>query len=319
MVPDRTTLAAFFAVVLFGGVNAIAIRQMVLELPPLWSMTIRFVPAGLIMGALAILLRRPFPRGQSLRGAVVYGAVAFAAAFGFVSTGIHEGVLGATASVLISITPLVTFILAVAQRQERFHVQGLAGALIALLGIAIVFAEQVQAAIPIGALLLVIVGAAAIAEGGIMLKAIPKSDPFATNAVAMLTGSAVLLAGSFALGETHEIPTRTSTWLALGYLVILGSVVLFSLYLYVLQRWTASAVSYSTLLFPFVGVAVGTLLTGERFEPAFFAGGSVMLLGVYVGAFRARPHRTSATSAPECLPIDNCADEPAAGSAPARA
>ena len=83
--------------------------------------------------------------------------------------------------------------------------------------------------------------------------------------------------------------------------------ILFSLFVFVLQRWTASAVSYATLLFPFVGVTVATLLTSESFSPAFFVGGAVMLVGVYVGAFYARPQRTSATSAPECLPIDACA------------
>ena len=307
MTRDRPVLAAFLGIVAFGGVNAIAIHEVVVELPPLWAMAVRFIAAGVLMAGLAVALQRPFPRGRSLEGAMAYGVVGFALTFGPVAIGLQH-VPGGTATVLIAITPLLTFILAVTQRQERFHVQGLLGAVVALIGIGIVFAEQVQAAVPIGSLLLILGGAAAISEGGILLKAIPRSDPFATNAVAMLTGAAVLLAGSFFLGELHQVPTRTGTWLGLGYLVVLGSVVLFSLYLYVLQHWTASAVSYTTLLFPLVGVAVATLLTGERFEPVFFLGGAVLLLGVYIGAFRARPHRTSQTSAPECLPIDNCSE-----------
>jgi len=161
----------------------------------------------------------------------------------------------------------------------------------------------------IASLVLVIVGAMAIAEGGIFLKAIPRSDPFATNAVAMLTGGLVLAVLSVVLGEAHPLPAKGQTWIALGYLVVFGSVVLFSLYLYTLRRWTASAVSYMTLLFPFVGVTVADLLVGETFSPVFAVGGIVMLVGVYIGAFWTRPHRTSATSAPECLPIDACKDD----------
>jgi drug/metabolite transporter (DMT)-like permease len=316
--PDRSAQIAFAGAVLAGGVNAIAIRQMVLELPPLWGSAGRFIVAGLILAALAILLHRSFPRGRSLGGAMLYGAVGFAASFGPISSGMRF-VPGATGSVLIAITPLFTFGLAIAQRQERFRAQGLIGALVALAGIAIVFADQASAAIPISSLVLVLVGSVAIAESAIILKAVPRSDPFATNAVAMLTGGALLLIASFVLGESHPLPTRAPTWIALGYLVVFGSVVLFSLFVFVLQRWTASAVSYATLLFPFVGVTVATLLTGESFDPAFFVGGAVMLIGVYVGAFRTRPQRSSATSAPECLPIDACADAAAPAPAGARA
>ena len=51
------------------------------------------------------------------------------------------------------------------------------------------------------------------------------------------------------------------------------------------------------------------LLTGEAFSFAFVAGGLVMLVGVYIGAFgHARPHRSTAMSLPECLPIADCRD-----------
>jgi drug/metabolite transporter (DMT)-like permease len=289
-------------------VNAIAIRQTVLEIPPLWAMAARFVAAGVLMTILAVGLRRPFPGGRSFWGAALYGAVGFAGGFAPVATGLRS-VPGGTGSVLIATSPLITFALAIVQRQERFSVRGLVGALVALFGIGIVFADQLSANIPIGGLALVLLGAVAISESAIILKGVPRSDPFSSNAIAMLTGGAILLVLSLALGESQPIPTRTTTWLGLGYLVVFGSVGLFSLFVFVLQRWTASAVSYATLLFPFVGIVVATALTGETFDWSFFVGGAVMLVGVYIGAFQARPNRSSATSAPECLPIDNCADE----------
>jgi drug/metabolite transporter (DMT)-like permease len=298
---ERTTLLAFAGVVVFGGGNAIAVRQTVLELPPLWAAAARFLAAGLIFLAIVVVARRPLPRGRSLSGAMLYGAVGFAASFGPISTGLRD-VKGGTGSVLIAIVPLLTFGLAIAQRQERFRMAGLLGALIALGGIAIVFAEEVGASVPLLSLGLILLGAVAIAESSIIAKAIPRSDPLATNAVAMLTAGLLLLAGSFLARETQPLPVKSSTWIALGYLVAFGSVVMFALYLYTLERLPASIVAYATLLFPFVGLTVATMLVGETFSPAFFLGGVVVLAGVYVGAFNARRHRVAATSAPECLP-----------------
>ncbi|HUG29085.1 MAG TPA: EamA family transporter [Candidatus Limnocylindria bacterium] len=315
--PDRATVAAFLAVAVFGGLNAIAVRQTVAELDPFWSAGARFIAAGLILAGITLARRRRFPRGRGLAGAVAYGTVGLAAAFGFVYPALRDVPAGTAAS-LIALTPLATYALAIAQRQERFSIAGLVGGVIAVAGVGIVFADQLAAAVPLGALLLVVAGVLCIAESAVIVKAIPRSDPIATNAVAMLAAGAIHLSISFVVGETPALPATTATWLWFGYLVLLGSVALFSLYVFALERWTASAVSYTTLLMPFVGVGVATVLTGERFSLALVAGGLVLLAGVYVGAFLApRPKRSTATSAAECLPIEDCGKALVGVSAPA--
>ena len=304
--PDRATIAAFIAVAVFGGMNALAVRQTLVELDPYWSAAARFMAAGLILSGITLVRRRRFPRGRALAGAVAYGAVGLASAFGLIYPALREVPAGTVAS-LLALTPLATYALAILLRQERFSLPGLAGGLIAVTGVAIVFADQVAAAVPVGSLLLVIAGVLCIAVSAVLVKAIPKSDPIGINAVAMLSGGAIHLSISLVAGEAQAIPASASTWLWFGYLVLLGSVALFSLYLFALERWTASAVSYTTLLMPFVGVAVATVIAGERFSVALVAGGLVLLAGVYVGAFRApRPRRSTATSAAECLPIEDC-------------
>lgn len=306
--PGGATVIAFAGVVLFGGANAIAVRQTVLELAPFWSGALRFLAAGLILTAIVLATRRRFPRGRSLIGAMVYGTVGFAGFFGFLYPGLREAPAG-TAGVLLALTPLFTFGLAIVHRQERFQVQGLLGALIALAGVGVIFAEQVSAHVPIGSLALIVAGVLCVAESGVIVKLIPRSDPFATNAVAMLTGAVLLFGLSFVTNESKIVPALAVTWIALGYLVVLGSVALFSLFVFALQRWRASAVSYTTLLMPLVTLSLASLLTGEPVSPWFAVGGAVMLLGVYFGAFlKIRPQRSSATSAPECLPIDACAE-----------
>jgi drug/metabolite transporter (DMT)-like permease len=302
------TIAAFAAVVLFGGTNAIAVRQTVMELAPFWSAAVRFLAAGLILAVIVLATGRRFPGGRSLIGALAYGVVAFAAFYAFLYPGLREAPADA-AAVLLALTPLFTFVLAVAHRQERFHLQGLLGALVALGGVALVFADQLGAQVPLGSLVLIVLGVVCVAESAVIVRWIPRSDPFATNAVAMLTGGTLLMVLSAVSGEPRLMPAQATTWLALAYLVVFGSIVLFSLFVFVLQRWTASAVSYTTLLMPLVTVSLAAVLTGEKISSWFAVGGVVILVGVYVGAFLKVPHRSSASSAPECLPIDACADE----------
>jgi drug/metabolite transporter (DMT)-like permease len=307
--PDRVTLLAFAGVVLFGGLNTIAVRQTVLELAPFWGAALRFLAAGLIFAVLTIGRGRSFPSGRSLGGAMLYGTVGFAGAFGLIYPALRT-VHAGTAAVVIALSPLATYGLAVLQRQERIRAQGLVGAVVALLGIGIIFIDQLGSAVSLGALVMVALGMVCLSESGIIVKWIPRSDPFATNAVAMLTAGGILLAASYLAGEAHSLPLRSGTWLALGYITLFGSVAMFGLYLFGLRRWTASSMSYSTLMLPFVSVTAATLLTGEAFSLGFVLGGLVMLVGVYIGAFgHARPHRSTATSLPECLPIADCLDD----------
>src|SRR5688572_15604322 len=88
--PDRATVAAFIAVAVFGGMNALAVRETLVELDPYWSAGARFIAAGLILSAVTLVRRRRFPRGRALAGAVAYGAVGLASAFGLIYPALRE-------------------------------------------------------------------------------------------------------------------------------------------------------------------------------------------------------------------------------------
>ncbi len=317
--PDLQAFGAFIAVAVLGGLNAIAVKATVRELDPFWSAGSRFVAAGLLLAAVVLVGRRAFPRGASLRGAVLYGLLGFSASYGLIYPALRD-VPAATGMVFISLVPLETFALAILQRQERFRIQGLVGALISLGGVILVVFDQLDSDVPLGSMLLIIAGTLFIAESAIVVKSIPRADPYATNGVAMLSGGAVLLTASLVTGETWHVPSQASTWVALAYLVVLGSIALFGLYLFALRRWTASAVSYTTLLMPLVTLPIAAVLLSEPVTVPFLAGSAVAILGTYVGAFMpTRRGRSTATSAPECLPIEDCPELPTAARAAGRA
>jgi drug/metabolite transporter (DMT)-like permease len=269
--------------VLIGGSNFVAVRFSNAELPPYWGAALRFFPASALLLAAMAAWRIPFPRGASLRGAAVYGALNFGIGYALTYYGLQEAPAG-TGAVVLATVPLFTLGLVALHGLESFRIRGLVGGLIALSGIALVFREQLSASVPLLSLLAILANALVAAESGVIAKGLPRMHPIATNAIGMLVGAAIVLALSFAVGEAHELPHTGTTWIVLAYLCVVGSVGLFGLFLTMLRRWTASASSYALVVMPLVAVALGGALRGETITPIFLVGGVLVAVGVYVGA-----------------------------------
>jgi drug/metabolite transporter (DMT)-like permease len=285
---DQTTLAAFLLFVTLAGGNVIAIRYIsceTCELEPFWAAASRFLIASVIFVGISVALRTGMPRGRALVGAVLYGVLGFGAPFAFAYYGLQK-VSGGLAAVLLATVPLLTFAFALAHRQERFRWEGLVGGILAVGGIAVIFGEGFGSGVPLGSLLALLASAACFAEVAIVVKAFPRVHPAALNAIGLGVGGLLILALSYLVGEAHVLPELARTWIAQIYLVVLGSMAVFSLYIYVLHRWTASAVSYEGVLIPIVAIALSVWLQDERITWAFAAGSVLVLLGVYFGVLR---------------------------------
>ena len=281
---DRTTQAAFAAMILIGGANAIAVRVTLRELSPFWGAALRFLLATLLLGIVTLLVRRRLPARRHLPGIVLFGVFNFGLTYVFLYTGLRDAPAG-TGAIITALVPLFTLLLVVAQRIERFRTAGLVGSLIAASGIAVIFSNQVSLNVPATALLALVVASASIAQTSVLVKRFPPGDPIIATALAMPIGAALLLMTSTLTGEQWVLPVRPESWLALGYLVVFATIVNFTLTLFVLSRWSASVASYGFLLSPLVTIILGALLLGEHVQPAFLLGGALVLTGVYVGAF----------------------------------
>lgn len=302
--PDGATFLTFVLVVLIGGVNIVAVRFSNRELAPFFGAAIRFLIASLLMFAFVGLRRVPLPHRQSLVGAVLFGVIGIAGAFGFVYWALQELSAG-VAAVLMASVPLLTLLFAAMHRVEKFRARGLLGALLAIGGIAVLVAGTGDATIPFASLLAMIGGAVCMAESGVVIKRFPPSHPAATNAVAMGIGSLLLFMLSGGAKEAWLVPQLRATWASLGYLVVVGSLGMFGLYLFTLKRWTASGVSYMFVLFPIVASTAGSLLADEPITGRLVVGGLIILAGVYVGALSGPRRKGSPAAAPEgCVPVE---------------
>ena len=295
--PDRTTLVAFVLAVVFAGANGLAIGFSNDELAPYWGATLRFLAAGAVCAAIVLARGYPIPRGPALLGMVLYGVLAIAFAFGLLYWALVEVPTG-VGVVILALVPLLTLMLAVMQRVEPFRWLAVIGALVAAAGVAIISADQLAGRVPPLPMLAVLVAAAAIAQSSVLIKRLPDVHPITTNAIAMLVGAAVLAAVSTALGEAWVLPREAPTWVAIGYLVIVGTVVVYALGLFVLTRWTASSASYLHILLPLVAVPLGAWLRNERVSPLFLLGALVVMVGVYLGVVVAARRATTENAAP---------------------
>jgi drug/metabolite transporter (DMT)-like permease len=285
---DRLILAAFVLMVVLAGGNAPAIDIARQELGPFWSAALRFAAAGLVFAALMVVQRVAIPRGGALLGSILYGVIAFGAGFGLAFIAIPMIGAGA-AQLLLGLVPLLTLVLAPLHGLEPFRARAIIGALVALAGVAILAADRISLDVPFLGILLALAVALLLAEAGIVVKLTPRAHPVATNAVGMLTGAALLLPVSAIVGEPWMAPAQQDSWLAMVYLVVLGSVAVFWLFLVVLARWSASTVSFEFLLIPLATIPISWLLTGEVITPIMLLAAAVILAGVYFGAFAPEP------------------------------
>jgi drug/metabolite transporter (DMT)-like permease len=279
--PSTTVLLVFLLVVIVGGSNFVGVRFSNRELPPFFGAGIRFAAAALLLLALSRAMRLPLARGRALVAALAFGTFTFGVTYALAYWGLQTApaALGAT---LVALAPLLTFLGSVALGDERFRWSGVLGGLIAIAGVAVIFADQVHD-VPVLAVLALTLQAICIAASTIWTKRLPRAHPVATNAVAMLPGAALLLVLAVLAREPAVVPARMETWIALGYLVV-SSAVLFVGFFFIIRRWTASASSYATVLFPIVAIVVGALLGGEGARPTFLLGAALVIAGVYVGA-----------------------------------
>jgi drug/metabolite transporter (DMT)-like permease len=276
--------------IVIGGGNGVAIHFSNQELPPFWGATLRFAPAALLFGVTMIFLHAPLPRGRGFIGALIYGTLGFGVSYALIYWALLTVAAG-LAQTILAVVPILTLVLAIVHGLERFRMRALVGAVLALLGIAVVFGAQAAQDVPFWPIVALIGVGLCVAETTIAVKWFPQSHPAALNAVGMATGTLLLLVLSAVAGERWALPTMTNTWIALVFLILVGSVGVFALFVFVVRRWTASATSYQFVLYPFVAVAISAAIANETVTAVFLLGGALVLAGVYVGALTGPPRR----------------------------
>jgi drug/metabolite transporter (DMT)-like permease len=295
--PARSTLIAFLVFVLVSGSASVAIRMTYVELAPFWAAALRFTTAAIAFWIMAFFKRIPIPKGRAMAGALLFGALTVGLAFMLIGWGL-VATPASRYQILMATVPLFSLFLSSLHGLEALSRRGVLGALLAVGGIVVAIGAGEASRLSAPHLSAILLAAALIAEGGILIKKFPPNPPIMTNAIGMTAGGFMLGVVSLVSGEKWTMPAQAGTWIAFLYLVFFVTIAAFLLYLFVLGKWSASGTSYGFVMLPLVTIVAASALAGERLTSRFLAGAGMVLAGVFIGALL--PSKTKPANVEEC-------------------
>lgn len=296
-VPERPVLLAFFLFILVGGGASVAIRITYAELAPFWAAASRFALAAIVFWLLVYFQKLRLPKGRALLGAVIFGTVTVGLAFVLIAWGL-VATPASLYQILMALVPLLTLFLSALHGVESITTRGILGSLLAVVGIAITVGGATSVQLSLPHIVAILVAAAFMAEGGVLIKKFPPNPPIMTNAIGMTVGALILGVVSLFSREPWVLPTQTNTIVAFIYLTFFVTILAFMLYMFVLGKWTASGTSYGFVIVPLVTIVVAATIAGETITINFLLGAVFVLAGVFVGALL--PSRIKPAEIEEC-------------------
>lgn len=269
------------------GSTYLAIRYVVESLPPLLSASVRFSLAGLVLATYLVVRRGRralIATRRQYANAGLVGLLLLLGGNGGVTLAEQRGLPSGLAALLVAAVPLWVVLLRLLDR-DRPAVTTLVGVSIGFVGLVVLLRPDARPAD-------VSVGSAALVIGSSLLWSI--GSYLATRMdlprEPLVASVAEMAGGALGLGLVGLLRQETVVWsevqassvIALGYLVVFGSLVAFTAYSWLLAVAPVSKVATYAYVNPVVAVLLGALFVGEDLSAASVVGGGMTLLAVAV-------------------------------------
>lgn len=288
--PSRTgIIAAFGAVYILWGSTYLAIRFAIETIPPFLMAGTRFLIAGSLLYAWSRWKGAPKPTARHWRSAAIIGGLMLFFGNGGV-TWAEQVIPSGIAALLVATVPMwIVFIDWLWHRAARPHVRVLIGLVIGVIGAvvltgpgAFVGASGVN---PFGALALLI-ATISWAFGSLYSRKAPlPASPLLGPAMEMLAGGLFLYFLAFIMGEPAHVNLDALSFrsmFSLGYLVIFGSLLGFTSYIWLLRVTSAARVSTYAFVNPVIAVFLGWALAGEPLTLQTLIAAGIIVIAVFL-------------------------------------
>jgi drug/metabolite transporter (DMT)-like permease len=278
--------AALATIYVVWGSTYLAIRVMVETMPPLLSAGVRFAVAGSLFWVILRLTRGAAAMRVSRRQLAFAGLAGTLLCFGgngLVTVAEQEVPSGLTA-LLIGAVPLIVVLFRLGER-DRPPLATLGGVAVGFIGLAIlVLPSDRPGDAPLWGVLTVIAAAFLWATGSYYSKRmdLPR-DALVSTALQMLLGGAGMLIVALPAGEYADLdPGRFSgdSWLALAYLTVIGGMLAYTAYTWLLQNAPISTVATYAYVNPVIAVVLGWAILEEEITTAVAAGTVLIVVSV---------------------------------------
>ena len=280
-------LLAFAIIYLVWGSTYLAIRVGVREIPPFLMAGLRFTVAGLAMWIWMRVAGAPSPTLREWRGATILGTLMFLIDYACLFWAEQRVPSGIAAVILAMIPVCITLLEITFLRTQRLTLRLALGLAVGIIGVVVLmnpWASLGEAPLDHRGVIALLVSCCGWSIGTIVSGrlTLPASKPMSA-AAQMLSGGAQLLilaavAGEFAHFRAEDV--SATAWLSLVYLIIAGSIIGFTAYVWLLHYESPTKVGTYAYVNPVVAVILGAGLGGEIVGRRTILGAALILISV---------------------------------------
>ena len=281
--PDARIWAALAVVYLAWGSTFIALAIAVRDLPPLLALAMRHLVAG------ALLLAFALPRGDrkadpicraQIRAGIVLGFLLFALSHGTLAWA-QQTVPAGVAALLAGSIPIWMAVFDRVAFGRRLRGSAYVGFVFGFLGLAFLVDPFGGGSVDRLGAIAIVLGAGTWAAGSLYSRDAPlPRRPLVSAGLASVCGGVLLVVGSLATGELGDAVFSTEALLAVAYLIVVGSFLGFTAYVWLLQVAPTSLVATYAYVNPIVAVFLGWLLLDEEITLQMAVAGAAVVVSV---------------------------------------
>ncbi|WP_329088767.1 EamA family transporter [Streptosporangium sp. NBC_01469] len=287
------------------GSTYLAIMITIETIPPLLSGAVRFVTAALVLGVAVWLLKGRSAFRMTWReagGAALVGLLLLNGGNGMVAVA-EQHISSGVAALLVASTPLWLVVFRILFR-DRPQVLTLVGVLIGFGGVAVLSLSGGSDVADGSGIVIILLASLSWAAGSFLASRIPMpANPFSASTVEMAAGGVGLALTAAVMGERLDVAAvSTRSWTALVYLIMIGSLIGFTAYAWLLGNAPISLVSTYAYVNPVVAVVLGALVLSEPITGSMVAAGVVIVIGVALVVSTERRRRPEPVPEPEPAP-----------------
>ena len=287
--PTWKTLLAFGIIYFVWGSTFLAIRVGVREVPPLILASMRFFVAGLVLYGWMIARGERSPSGREWRSAALLGMVIFVFDYGLLFWAEQRVPSGIAAVMLATIPVFMALSEIIFLRTQTLTVRLALALLVGIGGVAVLMSGSLNlGGAPIdkmGAVALIVASISwSIASALTRKLPLPESKVMSSGAQ-MLAGGVFLVVAAALFGEFrnfHPWSVSREVWWSLLYLIVAGSIVGFTAYVWLIHHESPTKVGTYAYVNPIVAVLVGYFLGGEALSVRTILGTLFVLISVVV-------------------------------------
>ncbi|MFZ0038940.1 MAG: EamA family transporter [Candidatus Acidiferrales bacterium] len=287
--PKWKTLLAFSIIYFVWGSTFLAVRVGVREVPPLIFAAMRFLAAGTAIYVWMIARGEPSPSAREWKSASILGFIIFVFDYGFLFWAETRVPSGLAAVMLATIPVFMALSEIVFLKTQTLTVRLALALLIGIGGVAVLMSRSLSlGGAPIdrmGALALIFAAVSWSVAAALSRKLPHPRSKVMSSGTQMLAGGVFLAFMAAALGEFrnfHPSAVSREVWFALLYLIVAGSIMGFTAYVWLLHHESPTKVGTYAYVNPIVAVTVGYFLGGEALGLRTVLGTLFVLVSVVV-------------------------------------